>query len=101
MPRSRLALTAFIAMIGILSGRAAGQVGAKAANDLPNPFHLVEGWAKLPAGQEWGQVISVYPDAHGNVWVFHRKEPPIVEFDSSGKFVRSFGSGMFVQPHGL
>jgi DNA-binding beta-propeller fold protein YncE len=50
---------------------------------------------------EWGQVISVYPDARGNVWVFHRRDPPILEFDRSGKFVKSFGAGMFVQPHGL
>jgi DNA-binding beta-propeller fold protein YncE len=50
---------------------------------------------------EWGQVISAYPDAHGNVWVFHRTDPPILEFDRSGKLVKSFGAGMFVQPHGL
>jgi len=46
-------------------------------------------------------VISVQPDARGNIWVFHRKDPPILEFDTSGKLVRSFGAGMFVQPHGL
>jgi len=33
--------------------------------------------------------------------VFHRSEPPILEFDASGKFLKSFGAGMFVQPHGL
>ena len=54
-----------------------------------------------PAGIEWGQVISVQPDARGNIWVFHRKDPPILEFDTSGKLVRSFGAGMFVQPHWL
>lgn len=26
---------------------------------------------------------------------------PIVELDASGKYLRSFGAGMFVQPHGL
>jgi DNA-binding beta-propeller fold protein YncE len=72
-----------------------------ARNDLPNPYHPVEDWAKLPAGMEWGQVIAVYPDGHGNIWAFHRKDPPILEFDASGKFVKSFGAGMFVQPHGL
>ena len=74
---------------------------ARATNNLPNPYRLIENWAQLPAGMEWGQVISAQPDAHGNVWVFHRKDPPILEFDRSGKFVRSFGAGMFVQPHGL
>lgn len=74
---------------------------AAATNDLPNPFHAVEDWAQLPAGVQWGQVIGVQPDAHGNLWVFHRSEPPILEFDASGKFLKSFGAGMFVQPHGL
>src|SRR5580658_1164056 len=72
-----------------------------ATNDLPNPYRPVENWAHLPTGIQWGQVIGVQPDAHGNLWVFHRSEPPILEFDASGKFLKSFGAGMFVQPHGL
>src|SRR5262249_30650021 len=46
-------------------------------------------------------VISVDVDTRGNVWVFHRNDPPILEFSSSGKLLKSFGSGMFVQPHGM
>jgi len=46
-------------------------------------------------------VISVQPDAHGNLWVFHRSEPPILEFDASGQLLKSVGAGMFIQPHGL
>ena len=88
--------------IGLLSGSAVqAQSDSHATNDLPNPFRPVENWAVPPAGIEWGQVISVQPDARGNIWVFHRKDPPILEFDTSGKLVRSFGAGMFVQPHGL
>src|SRR5437588_7813128 len=75
-------------------------MAAYAQNSLPNPYHAIENWAKLPAGMEWGQVISVDPDGHGNIWVFHRKEPAILEFDSSGKLVTSFGTG-FVQAHGM
>jgi DNA-binding beta-propeller fold protein YncE len=76
-------------------------IDAQATNSLPNPYRAVEDWAHLPEGVKWGQVISVKPDAHGNLWVFHRSEPPILEFDASGKFLKSFGGGMFVQPHGL
>ena len=83
------------------AGAANAQADARATNNLPNPYTPVENWAQLPAGMEWGQVISVQPDSHGNIWVFHRKDPPILEFSASGKFVRSFGAGMFVQPHGL
>ena len=66
-----------------------------------NPYRAVENWAKLPAGMEWGQVSGVELDAHGNLWVIHRTDPPILEFDPSGNLLKSFGSGMFVQPHSL
>jgi DNA-binding beta-propeller fold protein YncE len=85
----------------LAAGVAFAQSDAKATNDLPNPFHAVEDWAKLPSNIEWGQVISVHLDPHGNVWIFHRKDPPIVEFDHTGKYIKSFGAGMFVTPHGL
>jgi len=74
---------------------------AKIALAQPNPYRTVENWAQLPAGREWGSVISVDPDAHGNLWGFHRSEPPLLEFDSSGKLLKSLGAEMFVQPHGL
>ena len=87
---------------GLLNGTAVqAQSDTHATNNLPDPYHPVEDWAKLPTGMEWGQVISVQPDSHGKIWVFHRKDPPVLEFDASGKFVKSFGAGMFVQPHGL
>ena len=41
------------------------------------------------------------PDANGNLWVFHRTDPAILEFDPSGKLLKSFAKGMFVQAHGL
>jgi sugar lactone lactonase YvrE len=90
--------TVVIALIAACS-----PIHAAAADDssLPNPYRPVENWAQLPAGVQWGQVISVVPDAHGNIWVFHRSEPPVLEFDASGKILQSFGAGMFVQPHAL
>jgi sugar lactone lactonase YvrE len=66
-----------------------------------NPYHEVEGWPQLPANLKLGAVISVDVDAKGNVWVFHRNQPPILEFDPSGKLLTSFGTDMFVQPHGM
>ena len=88
------------AVIGV-SAWAYAEVGAAATNNLPNPYRPDDvNWAHLPAGIEWGQVISVDPDGHGNIWVFHRKDPAILEFDSSGKLIKSFGTG-FVQAHGM
>ena len=97
MPGSKFTLLTLIA----LTTAAHAAVDASSTNSLPDPFRPVENWAQLPAGVQWGQVISVKPDAHGNIWVFHRSEPNILEFDASGKFLKSFGAGLFVQPHGL
>lgn len=79
---------------------AAATVGAQ-NGPLPNPYHEVANWAKLPAGAKWGGVISVDPAPNGGVWVFHRADPPILRFDQAGKVVKSFGEGMFVQGHGM
>jgi hypothetical protein len=100
--RMKFAFQAAIVVSGMFAGSAiCAEISAAATNSLPNPYRAVENWAQLPAGMEWGQVISAEPDAHGNIWVFHRKDPAILEFDSSGKFLKSFGAGMFVQAHGL
>jgi DNA-binding beta-propeller fold protein YncE len=88
-------------------------------SELPNPYHLVEGWPTLPTnmnGGHWGEVIRVSIDRSGNIWVFHRcfntvppgsatcigqgaANPPILEFDPSGKLLTSFGVGLFAYPH--
>ncbi len=73
-------------------------------------YKQTDGWAQLPDGFEWGQVIAVDVDADGNLYAFHRcssntcvdrDEPPLLKFDSTGKHLMSWGSGMLVWPHGL
>ena len=93
-------LTLLVIAVTLISAMYAA-VDGSATNNLPNPYSPVENWAQLPVGVQWGQAIGVQPDAHGNLWVFHRSEPPILESSASGKFLKSFGAGMFVQPHGL
>ena len=90
-----------ILLIVVVGHMGYAQVNAPAGSNLPNPYRAVDKWAQLPAGVQFGAVSNVKPDAKGNVWVFHRGEPPIMQFDSSGKFLKSFGTGMFVQTHGL
>src|SRR5580658_1206212 len=48
-------------------------------------------------GGPWNfiQVSGVAVDAQGHVLVLHRGAHPIMEFDSNGKLVRSWGDGMF------
>src|SRR3954447_14689957 len=65
-------------------------------------FSLVPDWpvpARTAAGTStaWNliQVPGVAVDSRGHVLVLHRGAHPILEFDSAGKFLRSWGDGMF------
>src|ERR1051326_1407061 len=97
---AKLNLLAAIVALGIAPGVNYAQNKTAATNNLPNPYRAVENWATLPAGMQWAQVISVDPDGHGNIWVFHRSDPAILEFDAAGKLLKSFGTG-FAQAHGM
>ncbi len=57
----------------------------------------------MPDGWAFGRVSAVAGDSQGNVYVFHRGETadPILVFDESGKFLRSWGRGMFGRRHGI
>src|SRR5262245_14834672 len=55
----------------------------------------------LPAGTTMGASAAVAFDAKGNLYVLTRGAQPIMEFDPSGKFMRSFGEGLFTRSHGL
>jgi DNA-binding beta-propeller fold protein YncE len=72
-----------------------------AQSSAPNPYREDASWAKLPAGATWAGVISVDPAANGDMWVFHRSDPPVMRFDATGKVVTSFGTGLIVNAHGM
>ena len=72
-------------------------VGSSAEESLD--FRPVGGFLKLPEGMKLGPCSGVDIDSRGNVYVIQRKSPPVLCFDSSGKFLKSFGAGMFVFPH--
>jgi sugar lactone lactonase YvrE len=127
--------------LGLMSAGAFAQGGGQATlttgawsattptNDLPNPYNTIEGWAKLPAGREWGSTSAVEVDKDGkSIWVAERcgTRPgpnggpavstnscwdaaankmsdfdPVLKFDTNGRLVKSFGAGMMVFPHGI
>ena len=57
----------------------------------------------MPDGWKFGRVSAVGVDSTGNVYVFQRgkKADPLIVFDSTGKYLRSWGKDIFVNPHGL
>ncbi len=94
-----------------------GQVSAPAGaatgappNSQPNPYRTVEHWYQLPEGRTMGSSSAVAVAADGHIWVAERcgvnscagsNLAPVLEFNPSGKVLRTFGAGMFVFPHGL
>jgi len=88
------------------------------AQPYPNPYRAVDGWALLPDGRTMGAVGGVTVDRDGaHVWAVVRCDAtdparfgnecldsdldPILKFDLDGNVVQSFGSGLFIWPHGI
>jgi streptogramin lyase len=75
---------------------AAPSVAADGIEYEPSITHF-----QLPAGTTLGAVSGVGADTAGNVYLLQRQAPPVMCFDSNGKFVRSFGDNLVGTGHGL
>jgi DNA-binding beta-propeller fold protein YncE len=64
-------------------------------------YELIRDFLKLPAGQSFGMVSRVATDSRDRVYVFQRKDPPVVVFDRDGKYLGAWGTGEVKDPHGL
>ena len=67
----------------------------------PLGYHPVQAGLTLPEGIKLGASSGVAFDAQGHLWVLNRGEHPLMEFDGSGKYLRSMGEGRYNRPHGL
>ena len=111
-----------VSRLGFVGGLAAvmwvGTAVGSFAQVLPNPYRTVDDWAQLPGGREMGAVGGVTVDPDGDhIWAVVRCDAadpsrfgnecldsdldPILKFDLDGNVVESFGSGMFIWPHGI
>jgi imidazolonepropionase-like amidohydrolase len=64
-------------------------------------YHAVADWARLPDGMKWGQVTASASDAEGNLFVFRRAQPPILELSADGSFRHGFGERLIGAAHGI
>ena len=64
-------------------------------------YRPVEGWGRLPEGWSFVEATSAAVDAQDNVHVFNRGPHPVIVFDRDGKFLRSWGEGVFRRAHGI
>lgn len=79
-------------------------------NNLPNPYRTLRDWAELPKGTTWPAITGALEGPDGKLYVLGRcnenscagrKEAPVLVYDASGKLVNSWGSGLFIFPHGF
>src|SRR6202040_6856 len=89
---------------------AAVAIASNEPDAQPNPYRTISDWAMLPEGRSGGSTAGVDVDSHDHIWVAERcganscvgsNLAPILEFDTSGKLLKSFGAGTFVFPHGI
>ena len=64
-------------------------------------YELIRDFFKLPNGEQFGLVSRVATDSQDSVYVFQRKDPPVVVFDRTGNYLGAWGSGEVTDPHGL
>ncbi len=64
-------------------------------------YELIRDFLKLPIGQSFGVVSRVATDSQDRVYVFQRKDPPVLVFDRAGNYLAAWGSGEVTDPHGL
>ena len=59
------------------------------------------GFLTFPPGEEIGAMSAVAIGKNQEIYVLHRGPKPLMVFDRNGKFVRSWGEGLFEVAHGL
>jgi peptidylamidoglycolate lyase len=90
----RLAITSCIVVTLLL---------ATNQRSVASGYRLVENWAQLPAGVQWGVMTAVGIDVNDDVFAFQRSDPTskVMVFDAHGKYLRTWGENTFTYPHGL
>ena len=104
-------LTTLFAIGSLYATAATGQQNT-VLPDYPNSYEIVRDVVEMPAGRQMGSGNAIDIDSRGNVWVFERcggnngacpesDVDPVLQFSPEGKLLSSFGSGLFVFPHGM
>ena len=71
------------------------------ASESSIKYELGENWEQLPEGWTHFDVAGVATDSQDRVYVFNRGEHPVIVYDRDGKFLASWGEGVFLRPHGI
>src|SRR5258705_6903765 len=97
----------------VLTAASAGAQTNAVPNSQSNPYGPGESWGHKADGKPYGSLGACVVDSRGVLWVADRcgqpdnnackgrTEDPIIAFDASGKQIKSFGRGIFTNPHGM
>jgi DNA-binding beta-propeller fold protein YncE len=64
-------------------------------------YELVDGWAKLAAGESFIDISGIAIDSQDRVYIFNRSKHPMMVFDREGNLLASWGEEHFTHAHGI
>ena len=64
-------------------------------------YVLERDWAQLPEGMTMGNASAVATDSQNRVYVFQRKDPPVLIFGPRGNYLGSWGLRAIDEAHGI
>ena len=65
-------------------------------------YEAVTNWERIPAGYAHPDVAAVAVNSKGRVYLFCRSEHPVMIYERDGRFVASWGEGVFtMRTHGI
>ena len=64
-------------------------------------YELIRDFPKLPKGESFGVISRVATDSQDRLYVFQRKDPPVMVFGRDGKYLGCWGIGAVKEAHGM
>ena len=64
-------------------------------------YEPARNWFQLPDHVRLREAVGVAVDSADNLFVFNRGEPAVIVLDPQGQYVRHWGEGLLVRPHGI
>ena len=64
-------------------------------------YQPVPDWPQMPDDIDFVEAIGVTVGTDDRVYVFNRGNPPVLVFESDGRFLQAWGEDCFVRPHGI
>jgi len=65
---------------------------------VPHRYRAIRRWEILPEGLRLKETSKLAVDSYGDVYIYQRVAPPVVVFDSEGRYARCFERGRSLTP---